>query len=170
MAGQQSHMSDVERARDSARQYAWDWFQYHAGQRQSVFRFFLIITAVISTGYVGALSKGLHGISPVFAILLIISAFLFWRLDERSVRLVKIAENYLKKEEARLGNVINDEEIQLVLESDKRDFVNRVFRATYSFKQIYRCIFVVIGFLGLLALVGAIAGPAVPLSQAVQLC
>lgn len=34
-----------------AYKYAWDWFSYHAAQRLTTFRFFLIIIGVVVVGY-----------------------------------------------------------------------------------------------------------------------
>ena len=36
---------------NNAASYAWSWFRYHAGQRQAVFRFYLLVSGVILTAY-----------------------------------------------------------------------------------------------------------------------
>ena len=156
-----------------ARQYAWDWFAYHAGQRLAVFRFFLLLSAFISTGYVTAMVKQYHSISTILSIVLLISAFLFWRLDRRNLDLVKIAEVYLKIEEQRLKKILGHPEIALVEEADKRDFVKPqrprnfsdvcsfmprsimyyVDSYSYSFRQVYQLIFIVIGIIGAMGFV-----------------
>jgi hypothetical protein len=40
-----------EQAEKAAASYAWDYFQYHAGQRQAVFRFFLTLVGVVTLAY-----------------------------------------------------------------------------------------------------------------------
>lgn len=87
---------------DAARQYAWEWFQYHAEQRQTVFRFFLTIVAILAAGYATAWSADRLNWAAMVSILLIICPILFWRLDERNRNLVKISERYLSVEENRL--------------------------------------------------------------------
>jgi hypothetical protein len=42
---------EVQAAEKEAASYAWDYFQYHAGQRLSVFRFYLTIVAAVTISY-----------------------------------------------------------------------------------------------------------------------
>jgi len=47
-----------EKELELALKYAWDWFNYHATQRLTAFRFFLIMLTAITGGYITALDKG----------------------------------------------------------------------------------------------------------------
>ena len=83
--------------RKEARNYAWSYFALHADQRMKLFNFFLILSGVI----LGAFSavRGMAGGTRVVAILpllLVLTAFIFWRLEERARRLVKNAEDALR--------------------------------------------------------------------------
>lgn len=80
-----------------ARSYAWAYFALHADQRMKLFNFFLILSGLI-LGAFPAVRNMAPG-AKVVAILpsfLVLSAFIFWRLDERTQHLVKNAEAALK--------------------------------------------------------------------------
>ena len=36
---------------EKAQNYAWNWFEYHAGQRLTSFNYFLILIGVVVVGY-----------------------------------------------------------------------------------------------------------------------
>lgn len=140
----------LSEAEDAAREYAWNWFQYHAGQRQAVFRFYLIMCGALSTAYWTAFkSPGTRGYAFAFGIGLIITSFLFWRLDERSAKLIKLAESYLKLEEGRLATILNLPAVRLTERSDSERQKSGILSLFQSFKQIYRWIFVLVSLIGL---------------------
>lgn len=148
-------------ARATALQYAWNWFQYHAGQRMLVFRFFLVLTGALAAGCFAFLQKQNYDLLLVLAILTIAFCFLFWRLDCRNRTLVKIAETYLKDEEEWLSTVLGLEHIRLAHRADLRrqpkptppvflrstyQYIEPIFDACFaSFAQINQWIFCLIG-------------------------
>jgi len=83
--------------RKEARTYAWAYFALHADQRMKLFNFFLILSGLI----VGAI-PAVRGVAPnakivaFLPMLLILIAFVFWRLEERTRRLVKNGEEALR--------------------------------------------------------------------------
>jgi|ERR1051325_760331 hypothetical protein len=80
-----------------ARGYAWGYFSLHADQRMKLFNFFLSLSGLLIAAVpaVRSIAPGtkLVVILPLF---LSFSAFVFWRLDERTRQLVKNAENAIK--------------------------------------------------------------------------
>lgn len=81
--------------------YAWDWFQYHAGQRLTAFNFFLILMGAVLVGYANAAT----GDSPVLgvtvaAIGLVVSAG-FLAMDLRNAELVQYGRDALEDLETR---------------------------------------------------------------------
>lgn len=141
----------VEAATKEASEYAWKWFQYHATQRQTVFQFFLAIIGAVLAGYFALTHDG--AISPLsrwFGVLVLILAFLFWRLDCRGRQLVKIGERYLAHEEQRLAALLQTDEIRLMANADADKGEYPCLQAVHSFRQIYRDIFILIGSLGVL--------------------
>jgi hypothetical protein len=150
-------MTDVpdakSKAEDAAREHAWNWFQYHAGQRQAVFRFYVLMAGAISTAYLTTVSTqtgSLQADSYLFGLLLAVLSFLFWRLDVRSVALIKLAEGYIALEETRLARLLGDvDDILFVSKADNRSQVPYLYRFTYSFRQIYQFVFAVVGLIGI---------------------
>jgi hypothetical protein len=80
-----------------ARSYAWGYFALHADQRLKLFNFFLILSGLILGAFpaVRNMAPGtkLVALLPSF---LVLSAFIFWRLDERTRHFLKNAEAALK--------------------------------------------------------------------------
>jgi hypothetical protein len=83
--------------RKEARGYAWGYFVLHADQRMKLFNFFLILSGLILRAF-----PAVRGIAPgtklvgLLPLLLVLSAFTFWRLDKRTRYLVKNAEAALR--------------------------------------------------------------------------
>jgi hypothetical protein len=79
------------------RDYAWGYFEVHAEQRLKAFQFFISIATALIGAFVvlvryGSATKWMAGIGILLAFL----AFVFWKLDCRTRRLVKNAEKALK--------------------------------------------------------------------------
>lgn len=129
-------------------EYAWNWFSYHAGQRQAVFRFFVILTGALLAGYIGLRGDGDAVGAFLLGLLILVVSVLFWRLDMRSKTLVKLAERSLKVSEAQLASVLGREECRLARAADEEPRpkpgrrLSLLDRHVYSFRQVYRIIFV----------------------------
>ncbi len=134
--------------RSAAREYAWNWFEYHAGQRQAVFRFFLIFSGAIMTGYLSSAGSPIFAEhSYLFGLGLVVTAILFWRLDIRSLYLVKLAEGYLKEDEAHLALLLTTK-IQFATMADHGRPSKFPERYITSFRQIYGVIFIIVALIG----------------------
>ena len=128
-----------------ARTYAWCWFEYHASQRMTVFRFFLIFAAIISAGYVQVVVKA-PLIGTALGLFLSFITVALWRLDQRNVVLIKLAETHLKDHEERLALDVGPG-IKLIGQTDgSRTLLS-------SFSSIFRLVFSVIFLMGILAAV-----------------
>lgn len=134
-----------------ARTYAWSHFAYHAQQRQTVFNFFLILVAGCIAAYATTLGESqleYNRFRIYMGALLALASLLFWRLDKRNARLVKISENALKALENRLAAQIHDQNIRLIHFSEVK--LSRFpLSSIESFGQIYRFIFICSGAAGL---------------------
>lgn len=138
-------------AEKSAGEYAWNWFEYHAGQRQAVFRFYIILAGAILTGYLtieNSNSNELKEASFFLGLALAFFSFLFWRLDERSRDLIVLAEAYLKVDEQRLRKTVDSDMILLAKNADEGRGKAAFGGWAYSFRQVYRIIFLFGGILG----------------------
>jgi hypothetical protein len=127
--------------RKLAQTYAWEYFKYHAQQRQAAFRFFLVIVAALVAAVIPKDSN-----APIWLVgsMMVLASYLFWRLDQRNAALVKLAETYLKEEELRLSAELNSESIKILHRSDQP---KRSHKFT-SYTQIHRLIFIVVGLVG----------------------
>jgi hypothetical protein len=131
--------------------YAWDHFAYHAGQRQTVFNFFLLVVGGCVAAYsamIGESGAEYNYFRSFLGAVLALASLLFWRLDQRNARVVKISEEALKKLEARMAKDINEPSIRLMEYADKK--VSRFpFSKIESFGQIYGVVFAVSGLVGI---------------------
>ena len=145
--------------RKEARQYAWQYFSLHADQRMRLFNFFLLLSGLLT----GALSA-VKQITPEtkLAVLLPLiqsfSAFIFWRLDERSRMLIKNAETAIKYLDALWGLEPSESGEPHVLNLFARDdfrteqLKNKWWMRYFvpvSYSRSFRLTYLVVGGLGL---------------------
>src|SRR5262249_2792686 len=82
--------------------YAWDYFQLHAGQRMSLFNFFVVFAVLMTSALVATFQKDFKMPLAGMGIGLCLSfiAFVFWKLDQRVRYFLKNAEHALAEFEA----------------------------------------------------------------------
>jgi len=79
------------------RQYLWNYFQLHASQRLTTFKFYITISTIISTGYVATVAASVFvTLAILLGFTLSLLSFIFWKLDSRNKQLIKNAEEALK--------------------------------------------------------------------------
>ncbi len=104
-----------------SRDYAWKYFQLHAGQRMSIFNFFVLISAILTAGLASALQRNgdFQFVKIALSVGLLFVSFSFWKLDQRVRFLVKHAESILKKIETESVNKgENSEELSLFIQEE----------------------------------------------------
>jgi hypothetical protein len=69
-------------------EYAWGWFQYHAGQRLTAFNFFLVLVGLLFVTYAQAVHHGWPGVGFAIGMLGALVAIGFWALDIRNEELI----------------------------------------------------------------------------------
>lgn len=141
----------LEESRRNALYYGWEYFKYHAQQRQAVFRFYLVLVGVALAGLISSYSNQYAELATdrwVVGISLIVLSLLFWRLDVRSYQLVKVAESFLFDEEQRLAAELSTQTIRLTANADQKRNAHwgRIRLAT--FRQIYGWMFFIVGLGG----------------------
>lgn len=78
------------------RQYAWDYFALHSDQRMKSFHFFILVATALTGGLFLTLKNNeAQKWMSIFGGLLMVFAFIFWKLDQRTKALIKIAERAL---------------------------------------------------------------------------
>jgi hypothetical protein len=75
--------------------YAWDWFEYHAGQRMVAFRFFLILLSALVLGVATVLKDGQYGLASAVAGFGAFISFAFLMLELRNEALVNVGRTAL---------------------------------------------------------------------------
>jgi len=88
-----------------AREHAWHYFQLHAGQRMSIFNFFVVMSTLFTTALATTFTEEFNypHIGMIFGVDLVVTSFLFWKLDQRVRFLIKVAETALTTIESHWG-------------------------------------------------------------------
>lgn len=74
--------------------HAWRYFQHHANQRMSVFNFFIFFAGLLIAGLTASIqgSQRFAALGIGLGLLLVLLAFVFWKLDQRACFLIRRAE------------------------------------------------------------------------------
>jgi hypothetical protein len=116
-------------------EYAWGWFEYHAGQRLVAFRFFLIFLGVLVLGLGNSLKDGNLTLASAISVAATIVSFAFLMLEIRNEQLVNVGRAALKKLEDSEDFKLASPEVKLFHADDKRSlFVSHKlwFRLIYG--------------------------------------
>jgi hypothetical protein len=145
------HTIEKVSVEERAHNYAWNWFAYHADQRNSIIKFYLTAIAAIGLGVGSAFVVKQYFLTACLAALGATVSVLFWRLDVRNKHLIKIAEDALRKSEGRMSSVVFDDSMRLTDHAESREFKptilgssSYVYRGVYSFSQIYSVMFYIV--------------------------
>ena len=102
--------------------YAWNWFEYHAGQRMVAFRFFLILLAALVLGTATVLKDGELLIASMFAAFGAFISLAFLMLEIRNEDLVNIGRNALRHLEESDESLKTAPKLQLLHIDRNRSF------------------------------------------------
>ncbi|MGB6822071.1 MAG: hypothetical protein WBE21_08330 [Candidatus Acidiferrales bacterium] len=150
----------MKEGQDSAlHKQAWDYFVLHASQRMTVFNFYIVLSALTTTSYAASFNSNsnLGPLRIALATLLCLFAFVFWKLDERTKRLVKIGEEALKHFEGAgpaddVAKVFTREEMETSLKRSTQARWNPRHRML-SYSDCFRIVFGVFFLAGIVELV-----------------
>lgn len=78
-------------------QLAWNWFEFHARQRMTMFYNFLIVTGILVNGYAVATKESFHSMAAFVSLFGSIQAVCFCVIDVRSRQLIRYGEDVLEK-------------------------------------------------------------------------
>jgi len=149
-------MSDCvgEEAREpgSARtlEHAWRYFELHAGQRLTSFNFFIVMSGAEAAGMAASIQGRVEFsiLGAGLGILLVLTSFVFWKLDQRVSFLIKHAEEYIASSERMLlpedGRIFSAEPKSF---SDHRS--NKCFwERAWTYGRCFRVVFFTMGMVG----------------------
>jgi hypothetical protein len=142
---------------------SWNYFQLHAQQRLSFFNFFVIFSALMTTGLISTFQEkyDAHFIGIAVGLMLSLIAFVFWKIDERNKYLTKASEDAIKIIEQHYKcsqcyidsnkfQIFSREEIetnQIRISQKKRLFPFRQISHSKSFNFIF-LVYFIIGLVG----------------------
>ena len=116
---------------------AWDWFSVHAAQRMEIFRFFILLTAALAAGYVGALQYKGYLLAVAIAGAGVFVSSTCKLLDRRVAALLKIAEGALEFEQGRLKSISGNPQIEFVKRADELALSQSTFRVLFG--RMFSC-------------------------------
>lgn len=136
---------------EQAVEHAWKYFELHSNQRITLFNYFLFINAGLGTAIGVSIqsSNNFAYIGVFLAFFLSITAFIFWKLDQRTSFLIKQSEEVFKKLERNSSvdiGIFCNEDSNLIKANEKKNFLSKII--SYGF--IFRATFLIIGLIGLI--------------------
>ena len=90
------HVQDLEILRIRL-QFAWNWFEFHAKQRMSLFNFFLIITGILANAYAIAINYHNNLLALAVCATGFVQSIGFIVFDIRSRQLTTYSEDIMEK-------------------------------------------------------------------------
>lgn len=104
--------------------HAWQWFEYHADQRMTMVRFYIIIVGAIATG-IGYLWQAQYFLAAAsLGSIGTIIAIVFARLDARVSDLVKLGEAALADQQRHLSQHFGSSAYEICKAADDLRFPN----------------------------------------------
>ena len=140
----------MEKNEDIVFEHAWNYFEKHSTQRVSFFNFYIIIMGASATA-IGVLfkTKELFFFGILLGVFIVITTFIFWKIDQRTSFLTKHAEKVLAKIEKKFIDeyqIFSSEEKELENFNQNINFTKKIM--TYG--QLFRIIYIFIGSIGFL--------------------
>jgi hypothetical protein len=89
-------VSDIELLK-ARLQFAWNWFEFHARQRMTMFNYFLLTTGILVNAYAGAFKEKMFAMCVFVGALGFLQSLGFLMIDVRSRELISYSEDALEK-------------------------------------------------------------------------
>jgi hypothetical protein len=141
-------MAEDKTAEQTALEYGFKWFEFHAQQRITTFNFYLIIYSGLAAA-VSFLLKEKFQLGSIFiSLILIVVSVLFWQLDVRNRQLIGIGESILSDGWQKNGLSENFNPVLLSKANQPEGF---------RYKQLFGAVFILGGLAGFGTFVYAIA-------------
>ncbi|WP_319466447.1 hypothetical protein [uncultured Pseudodesulfovibrio sp.] len=140
------------------RQSLWDYFSLHADQRLKSFNFFLILSAIVVGAFVNSIKDGnVHKASAILPLILSVSSYIFWKLDERTKLMIKYSEKGIKFiEDVFFKGECGQEGPTCIFNYDDSLKNERLAGGVYSYSNCFNVLFVLFMLIGLVAFVGVL--------------
>jgi hypothetical protein len=93
--------------------HAWNWFEYHATQRMTMLRFYLMAAGGVAAGVGVLLAANENFLAAIVSMVGMLTSFSFKRLDKRVSDLVKFGEDALKSEQLKMSTELKSQAWQI---------------------------------------------------------
>jgi hypothetical protein len=154
----------------AALEHSWGWFEYHANQRMTMIRFYLIVEGAVATGFGYVWLRNEYFFAALLSAFGILASICFARLDRRVSHLVKFGEAALKEQQKQMATALAQPDLEICKKADDNltPEGRRRARYPYTYGENIRLLlgsatfaFGVACFASLLALAKTICGGAV---------
>ncbi len=135
-------MGETKTADQTALEYGFRWFEFHAQQRTTTFNFYLIIYSGLVAAEAFLLKEEIHLGSIALSLIMILTSVLFWQLDIRNRQLVGIGETIVSH--SWLANGLDDSLNPVARSAEK-------MAAGFRYKELFGAIFAIGGIAGVAA-------------------
>jgi hypothetical protein len=132
-------MTEDKTAEETALEYGFKWFEFHAQQRITSFNFYLVIYSGLAAAVSFSLKEKLQLGSILISLMMIGVSILFWQLDVRNRQLIKIGESILSDSWQRNGL---SEGLNPVALSDAKQAEG------FRYKELFGTVFMLGGLVG----------------------
>jgi hypothetical protein len=131
--------------------HAWKWFEYHATQRMTMIRFYLIAAGGIAAGTGALLATGHENLlAGLLSALGAFTSLAFKRIDRRVSDLVKLGEDALKHEQAKMGAALCIPTFEICRMAGERPKGARLYTYGENFRLLFDVLF--LGFITVTAI------------------
>jgi hypothetical protein len=120
----------------TALDHGWRWFEYHAQQRLTVFKYYLIIMGAIGVALYTLHTAQEHLFAAIAAASGVIASITFFALDHRVSQLVKLGEDLMSRQEAILQEGTGHSEALISKLSNQNQW-----KVLGSYRRAFRLIF-----------------------------
>lgn len=132
----------------------WDYFSMHGAQRMQMLNFYIILEGLFITA-LAALELTL--LKVLICIAIIFFSLVFWGLDIRTKRMVKLSEDAIKfvekNYEGKYGKEIMIFNIEMERTASYERSVNWIMRQFMSYTKLFRLVYI---FFMLIGVVGGV--------------
>ena len=136
-------------------QYAWRYFELHANQRMSVFKFFIGLATFLTASLLAASVQSHYVPAALLGALLALVSFVFWKLDKRTRFLIKGSERALEDLEVVFFAIDADFSRRLQLFKQERMATAKIKGLFTTYGECLNVLFLTFAAVGVL--VGAIS-------------
>lgn len=125
---------------------AWKYFEIHSQQRMTIFNFYITIVGLLAAGCGVSLQQGggyIYFSTPI-GIFISFVTLIFYKLDDRTSKLIKRSEKVLAKFEMKYAS--SSEGIFTSEDSD----INKGFLSTWTYGRCFRLVYITLANAGVI--------------------